>query len=143
MGGDLQKWHPSSAPSTAVRSGTRQAPSSSEAPRAGRPIIKLKRPAVCRDCGAHLPVGHAARWYGRYAIYGVGCHEREGEAVHESPQTIYERQLAIAESEPLEQLSSNGRVPQLPAPKLALPEPQRQLPAPGLLNRIGRLLGIG
>src|SRR5688572_12140836 len=38
-------------------------------------IFALKRPAVCKDCGAQLPAGHAARYYGRYAIYGVGCHD--------------------------------------------------------------------
>jgi len=38
--------------------------------------ITLKYEAVCADCGAKLPVGATARWYGRGRIYGVGCHEK-------------------------------------------------------------------
>ena len=37
-------------------------------------IISLKYEATCRDCGAHLPVGSDARYYGRGRVYGVHCH---------------------------------------------------------------------
>ena len=37
-------------------------------------IIKLKYSAKCRECGADLPVGSRARYYGRGKIYGVDCH---------------------------------------------------------------------
>ena len=36
--------------------------------------IKLKFPSTCRECGAHLPVGAAARYYGPRKVYGTTCH---------------------------------------------------------------------
>ena len=44
--------------------------------RGGRRII-LKFPGTCADCGAALPVGSTARWYGRGRIYGLSCHAQE------------------------------------------------------------------
>jgi transposase len=35
----------------------------------------LKRDATCADCGAHLPAGTKARYYGPKHIYGRDCHE--------------------------------------------------------------------
>lgn len=37
-------------------------------------IIKLKYPGRCADCGARLPVGSRAKWYGRGRVYGLDCH---------------------------------------------------------------------
>ena len=45
-------------------------------------VITLRYAATCRDCGAHLPVGSRARYYGRGKVYGVNCH---------SDRTAYER----------------------------------------------------
>ena len=36
--------------------------------------ITLKFDARCKDCGAQLPAGTVARWYGRGRVYGIGCH---------------------------------------------------------------------
>ena len=38
-------------------------------------IITLRRADTCRDCGAELPVGSRARYYGPGKIYGTTCHE--------------------------------------------------------------------
>ena len=37
--------------------------------------IRLKYEAVCYDCGAHLPAGSEAAYYGRGRIYGRRCHQ--------------------------------------------------------------------
>ena len=37
-------------------------------------IIKLKYAAKCKECGADLPAGSKARYYGRGIVYGVECH---------------------------------------------------------------------
>jgi hypothetical protein len=37
-------------------------------------VLRLKYPATCKDCGADLPVGSRARWYGRGRVYGTECH---------------------------------------------------------------------
>jgi len=50
--------------------------------------ITLRYEATCRDCGAHLPVGTKARWYGRGRVYGIGCHDKPATA---STRTAYER----------------------------------------------------
>ena len=42
---------------------------------AGRKIT-LKYAGTCRECGAELPVGSRARWYGRGRVYGLTCHGR-------------------------------------------------------------------
>jgi hypothetical protein len=41
-------------------------------------ILTLKFPATCADknCGAALPAGTRAKWYGRGRVYGLDCHER-------------------------------------------------------------------
>jgi len=39
--------------------------------------ITLKYDAECKDCGAVLPAGTSARWYGRGRIYGNDCHENQ------------------------------------------------------------------
>ncbi len=49
--------------------------------------IKLRFAAVCRDCGAELPAGAEARWYGRGKVYGIGCHD----APARRDATAYER----------------------------------------------------
>lgn len=38
--------------------------------------ITLKFEGKCADsnCGAILPVGSKAKWYGRGRVYGIGCH---------------------------------------------------------------------
>ena len=41
-------------------------------------IIKLRWPAVCRDCGTDLAPGVEARYYGRGRIFGVHCHDKDG-----------------------------------------------------------------
>lgn len=38
--------------------------------------ITLKYAGVCADCGARLPAGSRARWYGRGKVYGLTCHAR-------------------------------------------------------------------
>ena len=38
-------------------------------------IIKLKYAARCKECGAVLPEGSKARYYGRGIVYGVDCHK--------------------------------------------------------------------
>jgi hypothetical protein len=38
--------------------------------------INLKFEAKCADCGATLPVGSRARFYGRGKVYGIGCHAK-------------------------------------------------------------------
>lgn len=40
---------------------------------AGKMII-LKFDANCFDCGAFLPAGTKARWYGKGRVYGQDCH---------------------------------------------------------------------
>lgn len=42
-----------------------------------RKTITLKFEGKCADpnCGAILPVGTTARWYGRGRVYGLTCHE--------------------------------------------------------------------
>ncbi len=37
-------------------------------------VITLRFPGTCKDCGAALPVGSRARWYGRGRVYGTECH---------------------------------------------------------------------
>lgn len=39
-------------------------------------VIELRFPATCRDCGAELPVGSKAKWYGKGRVYGLTCHEK-------------------------------------------------------------------
>jgi superfamily II DNA or RNA helicase len=38
--------------------------------------LPLRFEATCADCGARLPVGAVARYYGRGIAYGVACHSR-------------------------------------------------------------------
>lgn len=41
--------------------------------------ITLRFDAVCADrsCGALIPAGAVARWYGRGRVYGRGCHDAD------------------------------------------------------------------
>ncbi len=39
-----------------------------------RRTIALKYPARCADCGADLPAGSLAVYYGARKVYGRGCH---------------------------------------------------------------------
>lgn len=41
-------------------------------------VIALKWAAKCSDCGAELPAGTKAKFYGRGKIYGIGCHSPSG-----------------------------------------------------------------
>jgi hypothetical protein len=40
--------------------------------------ITTRYDGTCRDCGAFLPAGTRARWYGRGRVYGLSCHDRDG-----------------------------------------------------------------
>ena len=42
--------------------------------RRGGKRITLKYPGTCKDCGADLPKGTTAKWYGRGRVYGLTCH---------------------------------------------------------------------
>ena len=44
-------------------------------------IITLKYAGKCADCGAELPAGSRARWYGRGKIYGLDCHQPDEGAI--------------------------------------------------------------
>jgi len=58
-------------------------------------IITTKYPGNCADCGADIPEGADARYYGRGRIYGVGCHDKaDGPNVTSALETA-----AIAASE--------------------------------------------
>lgn len=45
-------------------------------------IITLRRADTCRDCGAELPVGARARYYGPGKVYGTDCHEKDARIEH-------------------------------------------------------------
>ena len=47
-----------------------------------RKTITLKFAGKCADCGAVLPVGTTARWYGRGRVYGLTCHEESRQVQH-------------------------------------------------------------
>ena len=47
-----------------------------------RKTITLKFAGKCVDCGAVLPVGTTARWYGRGRVYGLTCHEDSRQVQH-------------------------------------------------------------
>ena len=54
-----------------------------------RRVITLKYAGTCADCGAELPVGSQARYYGRGRVYGTECHPdrsggRNGRTAYES-----------------------------------------------------------
>jgi len=40
-------------------------------------VITLKFAGHCRECGAKLPAGSRARWYGKGRVYGLDCHKRD------------------------------------------------------------------
>lgn len=40
--------------------------------------MAIKYPANCADCGAYLPAGTLARLYGRGKVYGMKCHDKQG-----------------------------------------------------------------
>ncbi len=61
-------------------------------------VIRLKFAGTCADCGAHLPVGAPARWYGRGKVYGTECHgEKPG--TRRGGMTAYELGEAAARGE--------------------------------------------
>ncbi len=39
--------------------------------------ITLRYAATCRDCGAGLPEGTQARYYGRGRVFGLDCHNQQ------------------------------------------------------------------
>lgn len=41
-------------------------------------IMQAKFPGNCKDCGAPIEVGDDIRYYGRGKVYGVNCHDRDG-----------------------------------------------------------------
>ena len=43
--------------------------------------ITTRYPSYCADCGAAIPEGVQARYYGRGHLYGIGCHE-QGDGPH-------------------------------------------------------------
>jgi len=43
--------------------------------------ISLKYAGKCADCGAHLPAGTKAKYYGPRKIYGLSCHKKDGNPV--------------------------------------------------------------
>ena len=50
--------------------------------------ITLKFEGKCADCGATLPVGSTARWYGRGRVYGFDCHTKETSS-NQKINTVY------------------------------------------------------
>ena len=54
--------------------------------------ITLKRDATCKDCGAHLPAGSQARYYGYGKIYGIGCHTKAKPNSH-GPRALTEQEM--------------------------------------------------
>ena len=52
-------------------------------------IISLRYPAVCADCGASLPAGSPARFYGRGRVYGTECHSPSGSGSGPEPARVY------------------------------------------------------
>jgi hypothetical protein len=56
--------------------------------------IYLKRPAICGECGARLPVGCLARWYRTGAVFGLTCHG-EGKT---APVPLSGRDMAAGEN---------------------------------------------
>jgi len=47
-------------------------------------VINLKFAGKCADCGAHLPKGTRAKYYGRGRVYGLYCHPKPAEREAES-----------------------------------------------------------
>jgi len=45
--------------------------------------ITLKYSGRCKDCGAFLPAGSRAKYYGRGRIYGIGCHSKKNKTAYE------------------------------------------------------------
>lgn len=47
--------------------------------------ITLRRPAVCKQCGASIEAGSKAKWYRNGDVYGLDCHTRRNrEAARDS-----------------------------------------------------------
>lgn len=67
-------------------------------------IISLKYPATCAECGAHLPKGSEARYYGPRKIYGTTCHERSTRNSEYDAGPPRTRQYCDPEDEPREPL---------------------------------------
>lgn len=58
--------------------------------------ITLKYPAECKDCGAALPAGSKARYYGKGRVYGVGCHPDTRET-RDKPPTVARGGVLLSE----------------------------------------------
>lgn len=69
--------------------------------RGGRRIT-LKFAGTCADCGAELPVGSTARWYGRGRIYGLSCHTQEAKP-EEKPVSNNQAALDLNETDGCEE----------------------------------------
>jgi len=78
-----------------------------------RKTITLKYAGKCADCGAALPVGTRARWYGRGRVYGLTCHEdtRHHTTVHDPMEEG--AQLENRPSDDVEAIRFNVEVPGL------------------------------
>ena len=64
-------------------------------------IITTKYAGKCADCGATLPVGTRARWYGRGKLYGLDCHDDNrvrDDRDHEARPTMFDEDGSIAEA---------------------------------------------
>ena len=57
---------------------------------AGR-TITLKYAGKCKDCGARLPKGSKAKWYGKGIVYGLDCHGSDNQttANGRAPEVSY------------------------------------------------------
>ncbi len=44
--------------------------------------LTLKYDATCRSCGANIPAGSVALYYGPGKVYGIDCHEYRPEPKH-------------------------------------------------------------
>ena len=56
--------------------------------------LRLKRKAICHECGALIPAGAMARWYRTGAVFGLTCHG-EGKT---APIPLSGRDLAAGEN---------------------------------------------
>ena len=76
--------------------------------RRGGRRITLKYSGTCADCGAFLPVGATARWYGRGRVYGLTCHANSAETAKPKTSQVEmdfekrEREAVEADFDPAE-----------------------------------------
>ena len=57
--------------------------------------LTLKRDAICTDCGAELPAGTVAMYYGPKNIYGLTCHPRKqrGKSHYSQPRPLSDEEM--------------------------------------------------